>query len=517
MNLLIVDDQVSVVQGLMEQVDWRRYGIDKVYGANSAFEAQQVIRENEIEILLCDIEMPTESGLSLIAWIRREERDIRCILLTAHAKFDYAQESIRLGVCDYILQPASYEKIAAVVERVAQQIRTQGKSREDEKKEAYVLESVAREWLNGEAAEEAVDYFVQQGKLPAESARVYLAVFQILRWTRLDQWTVPLLTAAFGNVVSELFSPFGLASLVVPRRNWEFAVLLWEDSAPVSPSVLAQRLQFFHKLCRQYFHCVTAVYHHPGAPREELALVARRLAEMLQNNVNREAGVFAYSPEKAGEGVYPYRHPEIRRWAQQLGGEHPDFVAREARRILQNMSDTGTLNRRTLQDFYLDFLQAAHTAFGTERSFWDEIMNAPENYEIYRNGMRSVEQMMQLVELFVTHAKERAQEPEGLALRRIDEYIAAHLDEEIRRGDLADYLHHNPDYLNRVFKNATGRSLMEYVVQKKMEAAKTMLLTTSLPVGLIAVKVGYSSFPHFSATYKKVFGVTPLQTRQGKV
>ena len=77
MNLLIVDDQVSVVQGLMEQVEWRRYGIDKVYGANSAFEAQQVIRENEIEILLCDIEMPTESGLSLIAWIRREERDIR--------------------------------------------------------------------------------------------------------------------------------------------------------------------------------------------------------------------------------------------------------------------------------------------------------------------------------------------------------------------------------------------------------------------------------------------------------
>lgn len=515
MNLLIVDDQVLVVQGLMERVHWRQYGIDQVFGANSALEAQQVIQENTVDILLCDIEMPTESGLSLISWIRAQELNTRCILLTAHAKFDYAQESIRLGVCDYILQPAPYDQIAAVVERVARKIREEGKS--SPKEETYVLESVAREWLNGEMAEKAVDYFVRQGRLPNQNARVYLSVLQILRWTKLDEWDISLLTSAFSNVVEELFSAYGLNSLVVPKKDWEFVVILWEKECPVSTSILEQRLQFLHKLCRQYFHCITAIYHRSYIPWNEAAQAMQQLCEMQQNNVNNEAGVFVYTPQENEIDTYVFRHPEISRWAEQLGGSHSEYVAREARRILKEMSDKGRLNRHTLQDFYLDFLQAAHTAFGANQSFWNEIMREPENYELYRTGMRSVEQMLRLVDLFVSCAKQTEDEPESELIRKVNEYIARHMNEEIRRNDLAEYLHHNPDYLNRIFKNATGYSLMEYVVQKKMEMAKSLLLTTSLPVGLIAVKVGYGNFSHFSATYKRVIGVTPLQTRQGDV
>lgn len=112
MKLLIVDDQFTVVDGLLEGIDWRGLGIRETFGVYSAAQAQQILREQQIDIMLCDIEMPNEDGLSLVAWIREQKLDVCVILLTAHAEFSYAQESVRLKVFEYILQPAPYAKIA---------------------------------------------------------------------------------------------------------------------------------------------------------------------------------------------------------------------------------------------------------------------------------------------------------------------------------------------------------------------------------------------------------------------
>ena len=59
--------------------------------------------------------------------------------------------------------------------------------------------------------------------------------------------------------------------------------------------------------------------------------------------------------------------------------------------------------------------------------------------------------------------------------------------------------------------------LVEEVLVKLREHAKdpdeNMLITTSLPVSLIAAKVGYDNFSHFSKVYKKVMGTTPSSER----
>ena len=65
--------------------------------------------------MLCDIEMPMESGLDLLDWLRQRGMTTRCIFLTAHAEFRYAQEALRLGGFDYIMQPAPYEQVADAV------------------------------------------------------------------------------------------------------------------------------------------------------------------------------------------------------------------------------------------------------------------------------------------------------------------------------------------------------------------------------------------------------------------
>ena len=49
-----------------------------------------------------------------------------------------------------------------------------------------------------------------------------------------------------------------------------------------------------------------------------------------------------------------------------------------------------------------------------------------------------------------------------------------------------------------------------------MNAARNMIITTTLPISLIASKVGYDNFSHFSKVYKKVMGTTPSSERNSE-
>lgn len=67
--------------------------------------------------------------------------------------------------------------------------------------------------------------------------------------------------------------------------------------------------------------------------------------------------------------------------------------------------------------------------------------------------------------------------------------------------------------LHRLFKKETGMNLKDYIIQQKMQEAQSLLCTTNLPISLIAAKVGYTNFGHFSTSYKKFYHKTPQEER----
>ena len=94
MNLLLVDDEVYVVRTLQKKIDWERQGVDRVFTAFNVERAKEIFLQEKIDILLTDIEMPRESGMQLIHWVREQEKDCQMICLTCHAEFQYAQEAL---------------------------------------------------------------------------------------------------------------------------------------------------------------------------------------------------------------------------------------------------------------------------------------------------------------------------------------------------------------------------------------------------------------------------------------
>ncbi len=120
MNILIVDDQEKILEATKKLVDWKKLHIDGVYTAASADAAREILEQHPVDIMLTDIEMPGEDGISLQKWAAQNYPYIYCIFLTSHADFSYAKEAIRGGAFDYILQPASIEEIEETLERCIQ-------------------------------------------------------------------------------------------------------------------------------------------------------------------------------------------------------------------------------------------------------------------------------------------------------------------------------------------------------------------------------------------------------------
>lgn len=96
-----------------------------VFVAYNGEEARRILAKHPVDIMICDIEMPKESGLGLIRWLQDFYPEIVCIILTAFPDFNYARNAITLGVYRFLLKPVAFdeleETICKAIDRVEQE------------------------------------------------------------------------------------------------------------------------------------------------------------------------------------------------------------------------------------------------------------------------------------------------------------------------------------------------------------------------------------------------------------
>lgn len=93
------------------------------------------------------------------------------------------------------------------------------------------------------------------------------------------------------------------------------------------------------------------------------------------------------------------------------------------------------------------------------------------------------------------------------------DYISWHAQDNLRVSEIASYFGYNEKYLTTFFKKYSGITLKQYILQTKMELAKSSLSETNQPVSQIAFSLGFSDAHNFSNTFHKVTGLSPSTYR----
>src|SRR5277367_3722549 len=102
-------------------------------------------------------------------------------------------------------------------------------------------------------------------------------------------------------------------------------------------------------------------------------------------------------------------------------------------------------------------------------------------------------------------------------IRRILDFIEAHLDHAFTLDDLVAVAGGSPFHFSRAFKNSVGDSPYKYLLRRRMAHARRLLMNTDWPLLQIAQSCGYSTTLNFSRSFSRLLRVTPTQFREGAV
>ncbi len=95
-------------------------------------------------------------------------------------------------------------------------------------------------------------------------------------------------------------------------------------------------------------------------------------------------------------------------------------------------------------------------------------------------------------------------------------YLSNYFEQDIKIKDIAKEIGISVAYLQRLFKEQTGKTLVDKINELRIEKAKILLETSSLPITDIAVSVGFNNRQHFSYTFLKLVGSSPALYRKHK-
>ena len=521
MTVLLVDDQINILSGLISGLDWDALGITSIRTAESAAKAKKIFENEKIDLLLCDIEMPGENGLSLLRWVRKNGHDTVCVFLTSHADFLYAKEAIQLGCFDYILQPARYEEIQSTVSRAISRLKSVHADKElkqyglyAKNNPSHLFQNLFNDWLSEDSAQIPALSSALGTLYPdiRKDSDCSLICGHLLRWHK-EPWPSQEWEYALNNILSEVCENacYKVIPFSIDRTSLGWFLYVPAERFP-RPEALLESLNTVYIMAARLFSCDFAFYLSPTASLEQIGGQARKLLCAKRNNVFQKSGVFPLEDlEEAPSPAIGADVIQVRRWQELLMEGNGATLQEEIFKYLDELASREILNHTFLKNFWLQFQQIALNVF------WYKGLNAESLLPILNRGMNAqyIDEIKNAVrEIAGQFNWMHVPKKETEITKQIETYINGHLDQPLTVSDVANALFMNPDYISRVFKSKNGLSLKEYIINEKMHSAQTLLQTTTLPVSIIASKLGYDNYSYFSQVYRKTMGISPTDERK---
>lgn len=146
-GLLLVEDEEAIRKKLMNNVAWADYGFAPVLGAANGLEALALIEKHPVKIMVTDVQMPKMNGIELIKEIKRRGYQMKIIVISGFAEFEYAQESIKLNVSDYLLKPFASKRLLEVALRFKEELEKEEAERSEMNDLRDQLKKIRPLWL----------------------------------------------------------------------------------------------------------------------------------------------------------------------------------------------------------------------------------------------------------------------------------------------------------------------------------------------------------------------------------
>ncbi len=113
-RILVVDDDQQMREFLGQQLTHRGYCVNT---AGSGGEAIEKTREENFDLMICDLKMPLMDGITCMEAVTKIDPTLHVIFLSGEATLDKAVNAMKKGACDFLQKPPSMEDLLLCIDR----------------------------------------------------------------------------------------------------------------------------------------------------------------------------------------------------------------------------------------------------------------------------------------------------------------------------------------------------------------------------------------------------------------
>lgn len=518
MNLLIVDDEILVVDYLKMIIKEMFSDTLTVFEAYNVEESRKMMSKQDIQIVLCDIEMPMGNGMELLEWIRQEEMDCSFLFLTCHEEFKYAQKALQLGCSDYLLKPIEPENLKQVLyktvrdyenrmaERRDSELGKAWKNNVDRIKSAFWQEVLFQSIDSGEFLQKKADEIGDISYFEGKFFEVLISIKNMPDKTEMTEKKV--VNFALENIAKDIFAYPQTSYLLL--ENYHLLILIPEDGAVYMEEVKDKCIMFDEVFYTLFGYKISAYI--SGAL--EVARMSERLSRLMECDKKHGYNeILVYTESMFKLYSQEYVKPPMEHWERMIKNRQWDQVKSEINQYymdsLRHKSATRDNNLLFIKDIDQLLQQAAEELTLDYSAFIDQ------NEDIYIMRYAAWENLVEYISVVLDWLKKgQINDSEESIIEKVKKYILKNVDQELTREMLAEIVFLNPDYLNRIFKKREGVSIKKYISDEKYKVAEELLVMTDIPVSEVGMRVGFYNFAYFSSWFKKRSGMAPVSYRQ---
>jgi two-component system response regulator YesN len=523
-KILVVDDEIYAVKGLVSGVNWDKLGVMEVFEAFHSQQAKQLLIAHDIDVMICDIEMPEGNGLELLEWVRENKSTLETIFFTCHAEFEFAKKALQLGSYEYLLKPVVYSKMEQVLQGAL--TRVDAKREMNETIEGF--QKYYQLWQSQKPVriERFWQDLLRQRILPKEEviktaleSYPYEAVGQVmLILISLEEWSKTfssrdeeIMEFALQKAAEEVILSHFPGSVIKDHRGNMMCIVYLGDQS-VEPLEIKRLCENYIRSCNQYFYSRLSCYVGEKVSITGIMKSYHGLLNMEYRNVT-QSNVVLFMQDQVLE-----EHGTIldsfQDWAEWLERGDVDQLNKDLDVIFQDMNKEN-VTVETLITFYHSFLQVIYYVLH-RKGVSVKILHDVEKFPLANEVTHSIYHLEKWVKQVIPIVIQLlfAKNPTNPIVQKLKAYINENLYEELTREELASYVYLNPAYLSRLFRKETGLSLSDYILQERMRKAADMLLCTDKTISEIADSLGYDNFSYFARLFKKIYGMTPQYYRK---
>ena len=519
-QLLIVDDEIHSADGVKQAIDWETIGVDAVFTAYSMAQAQKVMLNEDIHIIISDVEMPRGSGFDLLHWIIESSYNPVIIMLTSYATFDYAKKAIEFQCLDYLLKPVSAGALLEVAKRAVNVVLDERKKRFNDQlaqywnaNERHRVRHFWREIIEQKHFPDSREIMAQakEQHIIFDERNLYLPILYKIHpsddgisWvSSAEELKLRLYTQVFNDEDQVVLVYNDLFILAIAGYCTDFAAYY--------DKFRSGSREFITK-ASQELKINISVYMGEFKESGAVAVQYVKLLKIDRDNVAERSGIYSCTEDS---GKVRYERPDIEKWVKDFSDGHYDATVAGIENYIDELARERRLNQDILTQFLQDFMQAFYIAVGAYEIQAHLLFEDETSVDLYQRACTSIKDF----KLWIRHIVDKASSFIGIVsdtksvILHIKRYIKNNLSEELNRNKIAGEACMSPDYVSRIFRQETGIQLTEYITNMRMEEARRLLISTSLPIGEIAYKVGYYNIAYFSRVFRIRNRRTPAEYR----